>query len=122
MKANKKNYKKGTKKANESMTDNNTISTDVTDETSKVNKKGQQLPAKKASENKPKKQSQRINVFKISVQFLRDARTELKKVKWPTKKELLASTMMVIILVLVVALYLGLVDFGLINIINRIVG
>ena len=58
----------------------------------------------------------------MSVQFLRDAKTELKKVKWPTKKELLASTAMVIILVLIVALYLGLVDFGLINIINRIVG
>ena len=104
------------------MTDNNSKSNAVSNGNSKVKKKGQQLPAKKASENKPKKQSQRTNIFQTSAQFLKDAKTELKKVKWPTKKELLASTTMVIILVLVVALYLGLVDFGLMNIINRIVG
>jgi len=104
------------------MTDNNSKSAAVSDGSSKVKKKGQQLPAKKASESKPKKQSQRTNVFQISVQFLKDARTELRKVKWPTRKELLASTAMVIILVLIVALYLGLVDFGLGKIINRVVG
>lgn len=57
-----------------------------------------------------------------SIQFLRESRTELKKVKWPNKKELLASTVMVIFLVLVVALFLGIVDFGLIKIIKNIVG
>ena len=101
MKANQKKYKKDTKKENESMTDKK---------------------SKKASVSKSKKQEQKVNVFKISAQFLRDAKIELKKVKWPTRKELLASTTMVIILVLIVALYLGLVDIGLINIINRIVG
>jgi preprotein translocase subunit SecE len=55
-------------------------------------------------------------------QFLREAKVELKKVKWPTRKELLASTGVVIILVLVIAFYLGLVDFGLIKIIKNIVG
>lgn len=47
---------------------------------------------------------------------------ELKKVKWPTRKELLASTAVVIVLTLIVALFLGLVDFGLIKIIKNIVG
>ena len=55
-------------------------------------------------------------------QFLREARTELKKVKWPTRKELMASTAVVIVLVLVVSLFLGIVDFGLIKIIKNIVG
>ena len=55
-------------------------------------------------------------------QFLREAKIELKKVKWPTRKELLASTTMVLFLVIVVSLYLGLVDFGLIKIIKNIVG
>ena len=54
-------------------------------------------------------------------QFLREAKMELKKVKWPTKKELLASTAVVIFLTLVMALYFGLVDFGLIKIIKGIV-
>ena len=55
-------------------------------------------------------------------QFLREAKMELKKVKWPTRKELLASTAVVIVLTLIVALFLGLVDFGLIKIIKNIVG
>ncbi len=55
-------------------------------------------------------------------QFLREARTELMKVKWPTRKELFASTAVVIVLTLVVAFFLGLVDFGLIKIIKNIVG
>ncbi len=53
-------------------------------------------------------------------QFLKEARLELKKVKWPTRKELLASTAVVILLTLVMALYFGLVDFGLIKIIKII--
>ena len=122
MKTNQKSYKKGSKKTSEGMTDNSPKSDAALNGFSKGRKKGQQLPAKKASDSKSKKQSQRINLFKISAQFLRDAKTELKKVKWPTRKELLASTTMVIILVLIIALYLGLVDIGLINIINRIVG
>ncbi len=57
-----------------------------------------------------------------SVQFLRESKTELKKVKWPNRKELLASTAVVIFLVLIVALFLGIVDFGLIKVIKNIVG
>ncbi|HDM10390.1 MAG: preprotein translocase subunit SecE [Deltaproteobacteria bacterium] len=57
-----------------------------------------------------------------SIQFLRESRTELKKVKWPNRRELLVSTGVVIFLVLVVALFLGIVDFGLIKVIKNIVG
>ena len=60
--------------------------------------------------------------FSMGSQFLREAKTELKKVKWPTRKELLASTAVVIVLTLLVAFYLGLVDFGLIKIIKNVVG
>lgn len=54
--------------------------------------------------------------------FLREAKMELKKVKWPTRKELIASTAVVIVITLLVAFYLGLVDFGLIKIIRNVVG
>ncbi|MBN2059126.1 MAG: preprotein translocase subunit SecE [Deltaproteobacteria bacterium] len=60
--------------------------------------------------------------IKITTQFLREAKFELKKVKWPTRKELIASATMVIVLSLAVALFLGLVDFALIKIIKMIVG
>jgi len=55
-------------------------------------------------------------------QFLRESKMELKKVKWPSRKELLTMTAVVIVLVLFCALYLGLVDFGLIKLIKNIVG
>jgi preprotein translocase subunit SecE len=61
------------------------------------------------------------SIFHKTGQFLREAKTELKKVKWPTRKELLASTAVVIVLTLLVALFLGLVDFGLIKIIKNII-
>ena len=121
MSTNKK-YKKGTKKTKKSKADNNSKSAAVSSGDSKIKNKGQQLPTKKASESKPKKQTQRVNIFKLFAQFWREAVIELKKVKWPTKKELMAATTMVIVLVLIVAFYLGVIDFGLMNIINRIVG
>ena len=46
-------------------------------------------------------------------QFFREVRNELKKVSWPSRKETMGSTSVVIVLVLIIALYLGLVDFGL---------
>lgn len=61
-------------------------------------------------------------LFGTATKFIRESRTELKKVKWPTKKELLASTAVVIVLVLIVSLYLGIVDFGLIKIIKSVIG
>ena len=62
------------------------------------------------------------NLFKTVGLFLRQAKVELKKVKWPTRKELIASTVVVIVLTLLVSLYLGLVDLGLIKIIKHVVG
>ena len=62
------------------------------------------------------------NWFKTVGLFLRQAKVELKKVKWPTRKELIASTVVVIILTVLVSFYLGLVDLGLIKIIKHVVG
>jgi len=52
-------------------------------------------------------------VFRKTADFLGKVKSELKKVTWPTKKETLASTQVVIILTLIVALYLWLIDSGL---------
>jgi preprotein translocase subunit SecE len=53
-----------------------------------------------------------------TTQFLREVKIELKKVTWPSKKETVASTAVVIVLVMVVSAFLGLVDFGLSNLIR----
>ncbi len=43
--------------------------------------------------------------------FLREVKSEVEKVTWPGKKELVASTIVVVVLVLIVATYIGFVDF-----------
>jgi preprotein translocase subunit SecE len=48
-----------------------------------------------------------------TTQFLREVKIELKKVTWPSRKETLASTAVVIILVIIISSFLGLVDIGL---------
>jgi preprotein translocase subunit SecE len=60
--------------------------------------------------------------FIIIKQFLSDAKGELKKVTWPTRKELLSATAVVIALVLLIAFYLGIVDLGLVKIIKGVIG
>ncbi|EFK10492.1 preprotein translocase, SecE subunit [delta proteobacterium NaphS2] len=62
------------------------------------------------------------NLFKTVGLFLRQAKVELKKVKWPTRKELIASTVVVIVLTILVSFYLGLIDLGLIKIIKHVIG
>ena len=50
-------------------------------------------------------------------QFLREVRTELGKVTWPTRKEILAATAVVVVFVIIISIYLGLVDL----IISRVI-
>ncbi len=43
-------------------------------------------------------------------QFIREVRQETSKVTWPTRKEIIASTVMVLLLVLVSAIFFYVVD------------
>jgi preprotein translocase subunit SecE len=51
-------------------------------------------------------------------EFFREVKGEMKKVVFPSRDELIGSTWVVIITVLVVSVFLGIVDLGL----SRIVG
>lgn len=44
------------------------------------------------------------------VRFLKEVRTELKKVNWPPKKEVIGSTIVVIVSVFILSFFLGIVD------------
>ena len=44
------------------------------------------------------------------IQFLKEARLELKKVSWPSRKEVIASTTLVIVVSVLAGLFLGLLD------------
>jgi preprotein translocase subunit SecE len=54
--------------------------------------------------------------------FFREVRVELKKVTWPTRKETLAATAMVIILSVVVAFFLGILDVALAKLVGSVMG
>jgi preprotein translocase subunit SecE len=53
-------------------------------------------------------------------QFLKEVRFELKRVTWPSRQETLAGTLVVVVIVLIVATYLGIVDFGLSELIKSV--
>ena len=52
-------------------------------------------------------------MFKRIAEFFQEVKLELKKVVFPTKKEVIGSTLVVIITVVIAAFFLGLVDMGL---------
>ena len=60
--------------------------------------------------------------YDISVQFLREVRVELKKVTWPSRKQTIGATTVVLLLVIVVSLFLGIVDVGLASLVRLVIG
>lgn len=62
-----------------------------------------------AETNKTKKPS----IWSRIAKFFKDYRSEFKKLVWPTKKQLLKNSAVVIVSIIVVGACLALVDFGL---------
>ena len=52
-----------------------------------------------------------VGVMGKIIKFLQEVKAELKKVSWSTKDELIASTTVVIVTVIMMSCYIGLVDF-----------
>ncbi len=57
-----------------------------------------------------------------SIQFVKEAWIELKKVTWPSQKETMGATAVVLVLVMLVSFYLGLVDMALSRLMKIIIG
>lgn len=53
------------------------------------------------------------NFLTKAAQFLREVKVELKKVTWPSRKQTIGSTAVVIVLVMIISFFLGVVDMGL---------
>lgn len=77
-----------------------------------------QMVKKAPAAVKPKAAAAEAGIVQKSIQFLREVKIELKKVTWPSRKQTMGSTVVVIILVIIVSLFLGLVDFGLSSLIR----
>ena len=65
--------------------------------------KAQQKPQQKSRSAKPAEK-------KGFMRFLRDVRIELGKVTWPTRKDLIQSTIVVLVAVAIATVYTGLLD------------
>jgi preprotein translocase subunit SecE len=54
--------------------------------------------------------------------FLVDVRTEFKKVTWPTRDQTIKQTGVVLVVVAIVAVFLGVVDIGLSELFKLFIG
>jgi len=59
-----------------------------------------------------------VRLLQKPYQFLREVKIELNKVTWPTRKQTLGSTFVVIALVIIISFFLGMVDIGLSSLIG----
>ena len=60
-------------------------------------------------------------MFKRARQFIEDVKTEFKRVQWPTREATVRSTSVVLSVSLVIAVYLGIADQILANIMRVII-
>ncbi|MEW5736045.1 MAG: preprotein translocase subunit SecE [Thermodesulfobacteriota bacterium] len=57
-----------------------------------------------------------------SVQFLREVKVELKKVTWPSRKQAIGTTLVVLVFVMILSIYLGATDLSLSYIVKMLLG
>ncbi len=62
----------------------------------------------------------KIMIEKIK-QFFREVKVEVHKVVYPTKEELIGSTWVVIVTVMVISLFLGVVDLSLTKLVGMVI-
>jgi preprotein translocase subunit SecE len=74
-------------------------------------------PKKKSAATSQPVAKPRDNIFTKAAQFLREVKVELKKVAWPSRKQTIGSTAVVIV-VMLISLFLGVVDFGISSLIR----
>ena len=79
-----------------------------------------QLKAKKPKDEKAKKPAKNGKPKKSIVKFFKDAKSEFKKVVWPTPKSTTNNTIVVIVVCLVSGLFIFGID-SLFALINRVV-
>ncbi|MCD6320542.1 MAG: preprotein translocase subunit SecE [Candidatus Desulfofervidaceae bacterium] len=87
----------------------------------KVSDKSKQ-PVKASGEVLKGVKSPKLNWVEQVKQFLREVKVELKKVTWPSKREMIGSTFVVIIFVVLVAAYFGIIDLIYTIIIGKLLG
>lgn len=75
-------------------------------------------PASSKSERDERKRDREATMLEKAKQFLREVRAELERVTWPGREEVQAATIVIIVLTILLAAFIGGVDF----IVNRVLG
>jgi preprotein translocase subunit SecE len=60
-------------------------------------------------------------VFEKIKNFFREVKVELKKVVFPSREEVIGSTKVVVVLVLIIAVFLGMIDLILSKLIGMVI-
>jgi preprotein translocase subunit SecE len=58
--------------------------------------------------------------WQLTLQFFREVKVELQKVTFPTRQETMGSTIVVLVLTMIMAIYLGLSDWILARIVQML--
>jgi preprotein translocase subunit SecE len=66
-------------------------------------------------------QSESVGWLEAARSYALDVRSEFRKVTWPQRKEAVAGTIGVIIIVAIITLVLGLVDAGLNELVKQVI-
>lgn len=89
-------------------------------------KKSAQAPPGKKSEAQKKSvkksDESRMAWLERFQQYLREVSYELRKVVWPSRKETIGTTSVVLIIVLICGVYLGIIDYLLSLLVGRLLG
>ncbi len=80
-------------------------------------KKGKKAAEKQSAQSKSTGLVGKVKEF---IEFFEESKVEIRKVVWPTRKETITTCVAVLVVSLVIALYLGIVDFALSKIVETI--
>jgi preprotein translocase subunit SecE len=61
-------------------------------------------------------------MYERAIDFLREVKAELTKVNWPSQSELTGSTAVVIVITIILAVFVGFIDFMLSALLSRLLG
>lgn len=63
-----------------------------------------------------------MNKVQEAVKYLKEVRTETRKVTFPKRKDTIATTIAVIVVVIIIGFYLGMVDYILSKLVGAVLG
>ena len=122
--AKKKKKRKDSSKASakvQSFKDGSTKNVALAEARDKSSQTAKAVPSKKQSQvSRAVPAKTKSNFITASVQFLREVKVELKKVAWPSRKQTIGSTVVVIALIILISLFLGSIDIGLSSLIRTV--